>query len=648
MAANAYSGLADHSESCRLTDNDLERALSARSVAEAARRLREGDRPHLTAGLAEPASTAALFSRLFPKSVELIKQDAASIVAHRFLLFGRWFNLEYRIDWHADPSTAVRWPLLHFSRVPFKLQPGSDVRLVWELNRLHHFVTLGQAYALTGDERYAEEFVSQMASWNEANPPRFGVNWTVAMEAGIRAVNLIAALDLFRKSPLLTDDAVAMILKVLVSHGRFIRANLEFSYRITSNHYLSDLIGLFALGSMLPEVEESKRWVDFSTRELLAEMKKQVLADGVDYEGTTGYHRFVLEIFTLFFSLARQRGIELPRGHWDLLESMFHFVRHYLKPDGNAPSIGDSDDGRLLRFKTRDAADHTYLMSIGAVLLDNSLFKQCDQADEETVWWFGEPGVRAFQRLAVHQNEPGSRGFGDSQIYIQRAGPLYAILDCGDHGALGRGSHAHSDALSIELYAFDQTFLRDPGTFVYTADEVSRNLFRSTAYHNTVRVDGRDISPVRKGQPFSLGRNVRPEIDRWESTELQDVLDATHHSYTVLPEPVVHRRIVTFDKGGGFWTITDVFRGRGTHLLEYFFNLEPGLEVNFGAGRRAIVDGVNSVLAIIPSNFVPETEIAERWVSSAYGTRTPSSAIIFRLKAVMPFESTFVLIPSRR
>jgi hypothetical protein len=81
------------------------------------------------------------------------------------------------------------------------ISPGADVRVVWELNRLHHLVTLGRAYLLTGNERYTEEFLLQLASWYEANPPNFGANWVTAMEAGIRAVNITIALAMFRFSP---------------------------------------------------------------------------------------------------------------------------------------------------------------------------------------------------------------------------------------------------------------------------------------------------------------------------------------------------------------------------------------------------------------------------------------------------------------
>jgi uncharacterized heparinase superfamily protein len=243
----------------------------------------------------------------------------------------------------------------------------------------------------------------------------------------------------------------------------------------------------------------------------------------------------------------------------------------------------------------------------------------------------------------------GSRAFKESQIYIQRAGPLYAIIDCGDHGARGRGSHAHSDALSIDLFAFDHTFLRDPGTFGYTADEELRDLFRSTAYHNTVRIDGRDISPSREGQPFSLGRNVRPEIHTWETTDERDTLDAVHHAYANLAEPVEHRRVVTFEKQAGYWKIKDTFAGSGSHQFEFFFNFDSDLDVSIYQGHRVVARAPHSALAIIPAARTEglEMEIEERWVSAAYGTRTLASAIIFRLQALVPFENTILLIPYR-
>jgi hypothetical protein len=647
--SRALGAAIDDPAKTQISAEGLRRSLDGKSIAEVADRIRSGALC-LTPGLADLARTAAIVKELFPDSVENARHEAEAILDHRITVFDQAYDFGAEIDWHRDPRSGVRWPLDHFTRTPLLLESGADVRVMWELNRLHQLVTLGRAYALTNDERFTEEFLLHLGSWHEHNPPRFGPNWKVAMEVAIRAVNVIAALEMFRGSSRVDNQAIELILKILLSHGRFIRANLEFSYRAASNHYLSDLIGLFVIGMTVPEFADSRGWVSYSTQHLLQEMDRQVLADGVDYEGTTSYHRLVLDLFALFFTLNRARGIELPARYWDRLEAMFDFVRHYLKPDGTAPIIGDSDDGRLIKFKSRAANDHSYLMSLGSVIFESGKFKQSYVIDEEALWWFGKRGHDAFDVLVAGE-EPASRAFPDAQIFIQRAatehGPLYAIIDCGDHGTGGRGSHAHSDALSLEVFALDRTFLRDPGTYVYTANEDDRNLFRSTAYHNTVRIDGEEISETREGWPFVFAANVRPKVNRWQSDSERDVLDAEHYAYQRLASPVTHRRIVTLDKRQGYWTIEDTFTGEGRHLFEFFFNFDAGLDVTIDANNRATVrDEGAAALTIAPaSNHHLEAQIEPRWVSPAYGTRMRSSAIIYRLNIESPFESAMLLIP---
>lgn len=647
-ARQALALAVDDPERSYTSDHELESSLSGEPLDEVAEAIRTREGPRLTPGIAALASTSDLIRLLYPDSVDEARDTADLILDHRITIFERVFDLGPVIDWHADPATGMRWPLEHFTRVPIRLKPGSDVRVVWEINRLYHFTELGRAYALTGDEKYTEEFLLQLASWYEENPPRFGVNWAVAMEASIRAINIIAAMELFRSSPLMTDDAFRLILKTLLAHGKFIRAYHEFSYRTPSNHYLSDLIGLFVLGLLVPEFKQSEHWVSFSTPRLIQELNRQVLADGVSYEGAVGYHRLVLEIYTLFFALAQSNDIELPSHCWERLEAMFTFVCHYLKLDGTAPLIGDSDDGRILRFKQRPAVDHSYLMPIAAVLLENESFKESSRIDEEALWWFGSEGHDAFEGLQANENPPSSRAFPDAQVYVMRHGPYYAITDCGDHGARGHGSHAHSDALSFEIYAFDRTFLRDPGSFVYTASARWRNMFRSTAYHNAARVDGVDISRAEEGDLFALGSNVRPRVLKWETSPSRDLLDAEHHAYSSLAEPVTHRRIIEFDKTEGYWVVKDIFTGEGSHQFDFFFNFDAGLEVEATAGHRVIASGERSALAVIPlSRRDFESRIATRWVSLNYGTRVRSSGIIYRFHAEVPFENVVLLIPYR-
>jgi hypothetical protein len=498
---------------------DLSRSLSGKPVSQIADALRRRRALSLLPGLADPSATAKAVSSIAPDSAADIIAEAEALLTHRVRVFGTVCDLGPEIDWLCDPELGVSWPRCHFTRVPVILpgrareeqsEParGADIRVVWELNRLHHFVTLGQAYALTGDERFTIGFLRQLSGWRDQNPPRFGPNWKVAMEAAIRAVNVIAAIGLFRDSPSVTDDDFELLLKFLLDHGRYIQSNLERRRGGSSNHYLADLIGLFTIGTAFPWFKESSGWMISSSRALLREMEEQVLPDGVDYEGSIAYHRLVTEIFALYFTLGSETGEPLQERHWSRLDSMFDFVRHYIKPEGGAPALGDSDDGRLLSFGRRAPGDHSYLLSIAAVLFGDDKYRTDERIDPEAVWWFGPAGVGRFNGMPLSAR-PGSQGFPNAGIFIQRSpNPetgLFAIIDCGDNGARGHGSHAHCDALSIELSAYGQTFLVDPGTYGYTGAGRWRNWFRSTAVHNTARIDGREISPLIEGWNFALG-----------------------------------------------------------------------------------------------------------------------------------------------
>ncbi len=80
-----------------------------------------------------------------------------TMVGRRFDLLGyRMLSFGDPIDWHLDPVWGRQSPLVHWSRID-ALDPAvvGDSKVVWELNRHQWIVTLAQAWALTGDERYA-------------------------------------------------------------------------------------------------------------------------------------------------------------------------------------------------------------------------------------------------------------------------------------------------------------------------------------------------------------------------------------------------------------------------------------------------------------------------------------------------------------
>jgi hypothetical protein len=504
--------------------------------------------------------------------------------------------IHQEFDWNRDPRSGYLWPLDYHRDIKLMRSDGSDVRVVWELNRLAHFITLGRAYKLTKDERFSVAFMDQLRNWHEQNPYGRGPNWQCAMEVALRAINLIAAREMFRESPQVDTQ---FLLQLFQRHGNYISRNLEFSYVATSNHYLSDVAGLLWIGLMAPELRDAERWREFGSTELLREMDKQVLADGADFESSTGYHRFVTELFLYSFALCRENGIEIDAKYWSKLHAMLLYIRAYLRPDGFAPLIGDTDGGQFLPLEQRHADDHRYLLEVGADLLNDP---------------------------ALRDAEPGSKAFPQAGIYIMRHEDLYLCFNASGAGINGRGSHGHNDVLSIEVSARGRAFIVDPGTYVYTGDLQRRHEFRSTAYHSTVQIDGVEQNTIERDIPFIIGDEARPRVLHWDEQKIV----AEHYGYQRLKNPVIHRRTVTFDKAS--WLIEDEFLGDAIeHDFEVRFHFAPGLQVNTDKTIVEVRDPDTNLTLIVRSLSLSVSPTLEpQFTSRNYGEMQESISACWR------------------
>src|SRR5581483_6636234 len=255
-------------------------------------------KPKFFPGLQDAKKAAAAQQRLYPNETARLLEQAEKIgTSHCWPLLGfgeKCFGAD-EIDWHKDPLSGFHWPLDFHADINLFSGDGSDARVLWELNRLSHFITLGRAYSISNDPKFSHAFFEQLASWRRQNPIGRGVNWNCAMEVALRSMNLLAAFALFLRAPQMDDLALKELLKIFDQHGAHIKRNLEFSNIATSNHYLADITGLLWLGLMLPELNAAEEWREFGLREMLSEMDKQTLPDGADYEASTGYHRLKVE-----------------------------------------------------------------------------------------------------------------------------------------------------------------------------------------------------------------------------------------------------------------------------------------------------------------------------------------------------------------
>jgi len=606
--------------------------------------------PEFFPGFASATESAESQASLFPNETSQLLAQATRISnEHRWPLLGfgeKCFGVG-EVDWNLDPLSGFDWPLTYHADINLIRSDGSDARVVWELNRLAHFITLGRAYSVTGDEKFSTEFFRQLASWRAQNPVARGVNWSCAMEVALRALNLLAEFALFLRAPQMNEAALVELLAMFDQHGAHIKRNLEFSHIATSNHYLADVTGLLWLGVLLPELDAAREWREFGLRGLLNELEKQILADGADYEASTGYHRLKLELFLYSFVLCHLNGINIAERYWNKLRAMVDYVRAYLRPDGRAPLVGDSDSGQVLPIVRRAGDDHAYVLALGAAVFQEPHFKiKGSRAPEELLWILGEQGVRDY--VSLPDAEPSeSQYFPNAGMCILGKDDLYLLFNASGSGVNGRGSHGHNDALSIDVSACGTAFIVDPGTYVYTADLKARHLFRSTAYHSTVEIDGVEQNTTGQQTPFVLGDEAHPRVLNWKTEPEHDVAIAEHRGYTRLPEPVTHRRAIEFHKPQRCWMIQDELAGAGAHTFSFRFHFAPGLETKVRAdGIIEVCDKMNGARLLIRADGLTGKPVLEnRFSSIYYGSKQPSVSACWTVGGVMPLSVRFVLLP---
>ncbi len=565
----------------RVSDDEIREALGG---ADPRRQLREV--------VLEALPTVQAFRRRLIQDQELraaVLELAGRLAAHRFDLLGSGpVDLGPEIDWQRDFKSGRRWPLEHISRLIISYPDDSDIKVPWELSRFQHLPVLAAAYRITLERRWIEEIGAELCHWIEANPVEFGANWACTMDVAIRAANWTASLAM------IDDDAPCepwfdTVIGSLLLHGRFIRSHLEWA-AARGNHYLSDLVGLLAVAALFSQGVEGREWASFAVRELGAELGHQVREDGCDHEASIPYHRLVTELFVCG---AQAAGIlapgELTAGTAWRIDAMLGFTRDYTRPDGLAPQVGDADDGRYLPlwdYGRLDPRSHLHL--------------------------FEQAGV-------VYSIAEGHAAYPHGGYWIMRYAELFVIIRCGDVGVYGTGSHAHNDALSFELAWGSEALVVDPGSYLYTADPGARNLFRSTAFHSTLQLDGAEQNPLDEKALFVMEDQRQAEATLWDvSDPLRPVFEGRHSGYGRLPEPAVHTRRIELDSVAARLLITDSVTSAGAHHLDWTFPLNSCEATADGPRASARFSGG---LALELTGDGLEFRVEDGWISPSYGRR---------------------------
>jgi hypothetical protein len=212
-----------------------------------------------------------------------------------------------------------------------------------------------------------------------------------------------------------------------------------------------------------------------------------------------------------------------------------------------------------------------------------------------------------------------------------RADDIYVAVDLGTIGQNGYGGHAHNDTLSFEVFASGQTWIQDPGTYVYTSDYKARNFFRSTAFHNTLIFPNYEQNRFDTLALFRLKNESISRLLSWHVEPGLDTYMAGKLRRNKNPE-ITHCRSFFLDRRERALVITDWVSSMSP-TCQAVFHFSPGLSIELVEqsilGARLTNSSGEDVWIVSVAPVTPKMQLSAGWISESYGVRKPSDIVSF-------------------
>ncbi len=442
-----------------------------------------------------------------------------------------------------------------------------DIKVPWELSRFQHLLPMGIAYSKAQDPLYAQAFMQHVEDWLDENHFLLGPNWVCPMDVGIRALNWVVGFHYFKNSEDIPLAFWERFVCSLYDHMVYLENNWEV-YAVTSNHYVSDLIGYFYLTWFFGDWKGISKKRDWCYKELLKEFEKQVFEEGTDYEGSTRYHVLVTEIFYHFYILCQEHTLAIPVSFVEKLRSMFLFIDHITINDDYRLKIGDDDSGKILYYG-----------------ITPRMVATIAQPQEQAQVFYKKFGLSILKNKMLH-----------------------ATLRHHAYTAGQPSGHFHNDVGSVTLAVRGIPVIVDPGSYVYTPSAHWRNHFRSVEQHNTFYIQ--DVEPVVFDDRLLFNLEL-PVHTAKES------MWTVHHNLYSIPA----QRTLTYTQDMSLVTLTDAWQDHlGYPLVSCWnFTLAPDIEPR-KTEQGWVLYHEEKPLLLVASEFLTFT-VHQGWYAPGYGKK---------------------------
>lgn len=428
--------------------------------------------------------------------------------------------------WFTDIYSGYKWDEKKYFKdtVIRPIGQNVDIKVPWEVSRLHHLVILAISFRETKNELYRNKLLSDLICFINCNPPGYGPNWVYSMEVAIRITNIIIALDFaFGTSDFKNKSIVNKYLIFCIEH---IIDNMEWRGAIRNNHYFISLFGLYIASRRFDEYHRYCVIKKFSSQEMVNEVTFHILPDGGGSEHSTSYHRLNLEMLTYFFYLSDETSFSLTFKDRVYLITHFLFLPPDLKlrkrksfteakkryfsgidflnsitlKDGTYPLVGDNDSGRIIKISKNVASywsSNNYFSSF--MLLGNTLTQPFENKSFLLKITEGQElinkikkieGVTLITNLRVVESGNCLLAYdfdidlNISKFYFYKDFGLFLIKNDDFLIAIrlpvSRAKipgHYHEDSYTVNVFFNKEWILKDNGTYSYNYD-------RNEYFHN--------------------------------------------------------------------------------------------------------------------------------------------------------------------
>ncbi|MFW5795314.1 MAG: heparinase II/III domain-containing protein [Bacillota bacterium] len=525
------------------------------------------------------------------------KNTYDEIYKNKFKFLNQEYHFDENIDWYLK-----------------------DYDQLWVFN-LHYFdylTDLAIYYSYKKDNNIYKLTQEIILSWIKSTKPSDLNSWHPYV-ISLRAVNWIKYYLLCQDKLKEDNEFRESFLESLYQQIIVLYNNLE--YHLGANHLLENGKALIFAGALF-DTQSAKKWFAKGMEIIEASLKKQILSDGGHYEKSPMYHSIVLKDYLEIIHLLKSNNLSLKKINFSKIKKMISFLKDLSHPDGEISFFNDS----AINIEASPAE----LVTLFEAVINNKNYKS-KKFDLYTYLLT----ANKINKETINYSTKKLVSYSDSGYFRLKNKNSYLIFDSGDIGPDENPGHAHCDTLSYELTYKKKRWVVNSGTYSYHSH--LRNKFRSTAAHNTLRIDKKEQSQI--WSKFRVGERAKAECNSTQINKNIIAIIGEHDGYS----PITHKRNIILIQNE-YWLIYDKLKGKGKHLIENYVHLSPDLKIE-KISNLLYKSSFNNNKLYIKSLTSQEFYKENFYYSKEFNQKEKNTVLVQRSQNYLPAKLGYLLLP---